>query len=111
MPDKVTPDLAATLGDAEDDQLLDVVVELADADEPGEAPTADRAAKVAHLKRTFEAHATPLEELIRSLGGEVVANAWLNRTIHARVPARAVDELARAGSVAALDKPHRLDVD
>ena len=108
MPDKVTPDLAAAVDDAKDDQLLDVVVELAGADD---APPGDRGAKIAHLRRTFEAHATPLEELIRSLGGEVVANAWLNRTIHARVPARAVDELARSGSVAALDKPRRLQPD
>ena len=107
MPDKVTPDLAAAVDEAEEHDLLDVVVELEDA-AAGDAPAADRAATIAHLKRTFEAHATPLEELIQSLGGEVVAGAWLNRTIHARVPARAVHDLARAGSVAAVDKPRGL---
>jgi hypothetical protein len=106
VPDKVTPDLAAAVDEAKDDDLLDVVVELEVT--PGEAPAADRAAKIAHLKRTFEAHATPLEELIQSLGGEVVEGAWLNRTIHARLPARAVRDLARAGSVAAVDKPRGL---
>ena len=109
MADKVTPDLAAAVDQASDDQLLDVVVEVSDADDAGAAPPGDRAAKIAHMRRTFDAHADPLAELIRSLGGEVVGNAWLNRTIHARLPARAVGELARSGSVAALDRPHRLE--
>jgi hypothetical protein len=106
VPEKVTPDLADALGGASKDQLLDVVVELAGDD--AAAPAGDRAAKVAYMKQSFQAHATPLEELIRSLGGEVLASAWLNRTIHARVPARAVPELARTSSIAALDRPHEL---
>jgi hypothetical protein len=106
VPDKVTPDLADALGEASEDQLLDVVVELAGAYDA--APAGGRAAKVAYMQQSFQTTAAPLEELIRSLGGEILGSAWLNRTIHARVPARAVQELARTGSIAALDRPHEL---
>jgi hypothetical protein len=106
--DKVTPDLAGVLDQASDDHMLDVVVELAEPeDAPADAP-ADRAGRIAQMKDSFDAQSTPLEESIASLGGEVVAKAWINRTIHARVPAKAVPELARAGSIAAVDTPHAL---
>ena len=106
--EKVTPDLAGVLDKAPDDDLLEVVVELTDPDDaPAEAP-ADRSQRIARMKESFHAQATPLEESITSLGGEVLGKAWINRTIHARVPARAVPELARAGSIAAVDTPHGL---
>lgn len=106
--DKVTPDLADVLGQAPDDHVLDVVVELVEPEDlPAEAP-ADRAAHIAQMKDSFDAQSTPLEESIASLGGEVVGKAWINRTIHARVPAKAVSELARAKSIAAMDTPHAL---
>ena len=108
VSEKVTPDLAGVLDHAPDDRLLEVVVELAEPDKAAEGPPADRAARVAQLKESFHAQATPLEESIASLGGEVLGKAWINRTIHARVPAKAVPELARAGSIAAVDTPHRL---
>ncbi len=105
-PDKVTPDLAGVLSNAGADDLLEVVVELADSD--GRDVPADRSERIAYLQTTFHARATPLEEFIASLGGEVLGDAWINQTIHARVPARAVPALARAGSIAAVDMPRRL---
>jgi hypothetical protein len=97
------------LGEAPDDDLLEVVVELSEPDDAGADAPAGRSEKIAQLKESFHAQATPLEESITSLGGEVLGKAWINRTIHARVPARAVSELARAGSIAAVDTPHRLE--
>jgi hypothetical protein len=108
VPDKVTPDLAGVLGNAPGDDLLEVVVELSEPDDAGAEVPAGRAEKIAHLQKSFHEQATPLEESITSLGGEVLGKAWINRTIHARVPARAVPELARAGSIAAVDMPHAL---
>jgi hypothetical protein len=108
VPDKVTPHLAGVLDEAPDDRLLEVVVELAEPDKTADRPAADRSERIAHLKESFHAQATPLEESITSLGGEVLGKAWINRTIHARVPAKAVPELARAGSIAAVDTPHGL---
>lgn len=109
--DKVTPALVEVLGGTAQDDLLEVVVELVEPDnESGDAP-AGRAEKIVHLKNSFHEQATPLEEWIASLGGEVLGKAWINWTIHARVPARAVTELARAGSIAAVDTPHQLEPD
>ena len=107
MPNKVTPHLAGVLDQAPDDHLLEVVVELAEPDSSVDK-AADRSERIARLKESFHAQATPLEESIASLGGEVLGKAWINRTIHARVPARAVPELARAGAIAAVDVPHGL---
>ncbi len=107
MSAKVTPELAQTLDSASEQGLVDVVVEL-EPDEAPDEPAGDRATKVAHRKRRFEEHATPVHALIESLGGEVVDKAWINRTIRARMPARAVPELAQAGAIASLDEPHRL---
>jgi hypothetical protein len=111
VPDKVTPDLAGVLDEAPDDDLLEVVVELSEPDDAGTDAPVGRSEKIAHLRESFHAQATPLEKSITSLGGEVLGKAWINRTIHARVPARAVTELARAGSIAAVDTPHRLEPD
>jgi hypothetical protein len=107
--DKVTPDLAGVLDNSPDDDLLEVVVELAEPDDAaaGKAP-AGRSERIAHMKESFHAQATPVEQSIASMGGEVLGKAWINRTIHARVPARSVPELARAGSIAAVDTPHGL---
>jgi hypothetical protein len=107
-PEKVTPDLAGVLDKSPGDHLLEVVVELKEPDEAHPEPPADRSQRIARMKESFQTQATPLEESIASLGGEVLGKAWINRTIHARVPARAVPELARAGAIAAVDTPHGL---
>jgi hypothetical protein len=108
VPDNVTPDLAGVLDKSPEDHLLEVVVELAEPDAPADKPPAGRTERIAKMKESFHEQATPLEESITSLGGEVLGKAWINRTIHARVPARAVPELARAGAIAAVDVPHGL---
>ena len=100
---KITPDLAAEVDAAESSNLLDVVVELA-GDEP--EPADMDAAKAA-----FARAAEPVSELISASGGHVLEGAWLNKTLRARVPARAVSEVAESDGVSAVDVPHRLEAD
>lgn len=100
---KITSDLAAEVDAAESSSLLDVVVELA-GDEP-------EAADLAAAKAAFARAAEPVTELISASGGLVLEGAWLNHTLRARVPARAVSEVAGADGVSAVDVPHRIEAD
>jgi hypothetical protein len=97
---KISPALESRLG-AEDDDLLDVVVEL-------ERAAPEGSPSVPKLREAFERDAAPVSGAISSLGGEVTDQAWLNRTLRAKVPASAVSALADHDAVALLDVPHRL---
>jgi hypothetical protein len=109
MPDaKITPALADTVADQRDDDLVEIVVELAAAAPP---VTGTRAARVEAMKSGFAAEAAPVEEAIRRAGGEVVSRAWLNQTMVARVPCGALDDVCRLGEVRRLDRPRRLEPD
>ena len=100
---KITPDLAAEVDAAESSNLLDVIVELAD--------DAEEAADMAAARESFARASEPVKEVISASGGEVLEGAWLNKTLRARVPARAVSEVADADGVSGIDVPHRLEAD
>lgn len=102
-PANVTPDLAAEVDAVESSSLLDVVVELdGNIEEAGDMATA---------KAAFERVAEPVTEVISGLGGQVLGGAWINHTLRARVPARAVSDVAGANGVSAVDVPHAIEPD
>lgn len=98
---KITSALGSKLGEEDDDRVLDVIVELTP--DPAEASTAPA------LREAFEKAVQPVSEAISGYGGEVVDAAWINRTVHAKLPATKVAELTGLPEVAALDVPHRLE--
>ena len=99
----ITSDLAARLDAAGSDDLLDVIVEL----EAGPDDAPDMAA----AKAAFSRAAKPVTEIVAGLGGEVVEGAWINHTLHARVPAGRVPDVAGADGVAAVDVPHAVQAE
>ena len=99
----VTRDLAAEVAAAESSNLLDVVVEL----EGAYGDDADMAA----AKAAFERAVGPVAEVIAGAGGQVLEGAWINQTLRARVPARAISELAGTDGVSAVDVPHALEAE
>jgi hypothetical protein len=102
---KITPRLASTLRDADDESLLDVIVEMSgESPEPPELPVS-RTERIAALRSDFSRRAEPVEALIRTLGGHVVDKAWLNHTLRARLPRKSVVRLEETGDVAAIDAP------
>jgi hypothetical protein len=106
---KITDDLKTKATDASDDDLLDVVVEL-----DGESSTPSTAGAmqgIAAAKEAFHRDASPVESTISAHGGEVTGHAWINRTLRARVPARALDELSKLNAVAAVDAPRTIEPD
>jgi hypothetical protein len=97
---KITEALETQL-DSAPDNVLDVIVELAP--DPGGEPTT-----APEMKESFQKAAQPVNEAISRYGGEVVDSVWLNRTLHARVPAAKVTALTGLDEVAALDAPRPL---
>ena len=97
---KITSDLAAEVDAVDDANLLDVIVEL-DGD-------LDEAPDIAAAKAAFERAAEPVSEVISGSGGEVLEGAWINHTLRARVPARAVTAIAAADGVSVVDVPHAI---
>ena len=100
---KITPDLAARLDAAESTDLLDVIVELQGG--PDEAPD------MAAAKAAFARAAEPVTKIVAGLGGEIVDGAWINNTLHARVHAGCVPDIAGAEGVAAVDVPHAIQAE
>ena len=85
------------------DELLDVVLELQQ-DAPGD-DSADA------LREQFSHTKAPVAEAISQLGGTVTDEAWINATMRARVPVRALKALADLDAVRAMDVPHRITPD
>ena len=104
---KVTSDLASKIAEADDDGLLEVVVEL-DAPET-KAARGDRRAAMEAQKQGFRAAAEPVEKRIVSAGGEITGAAWINRTLRARVPARSIAKLSEESTVTAVDVPRAIE--
>ena len=111
-PVKLTSVLATRVEEADDDEVLDIVLEL----KPAAGTVADtsagtRAEKIAARQEAFSHSSLPVETAIRQAGGEVVASAWINQTVRARVPAKGVGQLSDLEPVAVVDLPRALEPD
>jgi hypothetical protein len=105
---KVTGELVSRIETSDADGLVDVVVELAPLEEPA-VETRDRQAAIQARKDGFRVAAEPIVETIRSCGGEVTGEAWINQTLRARVPASAIALIAAEDTVAVVDVPHTIE--
>jgi hypothetical protein len=108
---KVTSDLASRIEEADDDGLVEVVVELDSPDTPSPVERGDRRAAMEAMKQGFRAAAAPVEKQIVSAGGEITGAAWINRTLRARVPARSIAKLSEESAVTAVDVPRAVEPD
>jgi hypothetical protein len=108
---KLRPDLSTRLAQAEADDVLDVVLELDPQTEPDAPAPQSRREQIALRKETFDNDVVPVEEAINESGGKVVARAWINNTVLARVPARGVEQLSELDKVAALDVPRTIEAE
>lgn len=111
MTSKLTSKLAAELEKTGSSEFLDVILELHTLRGQAEKQVSSRSEKIAALKEAFNRNVAPVEEVIRSVGGEVTGRAWINQTVRARVPAEKLRELAEHEKIAAVDVPHLLTPD
>src|SRR6185503_11946439 len=105
MGSKVTEELRTMLERFEASEILDVVIELRPENEPKTRQPQTRAEKIATLKKNFSRDLAPVEEAIRNAGGELTGQAWINRTVRARVPTDCVKQLSEHEHIAKLDVP------
>ena len=90
-------------------EMLDVVIELRPESEPKAQQPQSRAEKIAALKQTFLRDLAAVEHAVRNAGGELTGQAWINRTVRARVPTDCVQKLSEHEQVARVDVPHALE--
>lgn len=106
MSAELTPHVAALASDEDrSDDSLDVVLELQQA---GAQSTGSRAEKIAHQKANFKNVAEPVKAMVVQSGGTVEGEAWINCTIKARVPAKALKRLREIDGVLKIDVPHTI---
>lgn len=109
--DKVTEQLRKELERSDASKMLDVVIELRPENEPKTRQPQNRAEKIATLKENFIRDLAPVEQAVRDAGGELTGQAWINRTVRARVPSECLKQLSEQEQVAKLDVPHAIEQD
>ena len=101
---KCTRALAERADNAAEGEVLDVVVEL-QVRQVEPTPGATREGRIEGVRQGFERDAAAVEAAIRSAGGTVTAQAWINQTIRASVPVEALAVVAELDEVVTLDVP------
>lgn len=108
---KVSEQLQEQLEKPEPAEMLDVVIELHSDDEPQTKAVQSRSEKIAALKENFLRDVAPVEEAVKNAGGELTGQAWINRTVRARVPIDRVKTLSEQDQIAKVDVPHKIEPD
>jgi len=111
MGSKVSEQLRKALEQSEASEMLDVVIELRPENQPTTRQPQTRAEKIAALKENFNRDLAPVEQAVRNAGGELTGQAWINRTVRARVPTDCVKQLSEHEQVAKVDVPHAIEQD
>jgi hypothetical protein len=109
--DKVSAELASQLEASGEDCVIEVVVELEAPNGHPPVARADRQAAIAAMKESFREVAEPVARAIVSAGGEITGEAWINRTLRARVPASSLPRIVAEQGVAAVDVPKPLELE
>lgn len=105
-------DLAASL--SSEIEMIDVVVEL-DHKSIDNLKRLDlyksRNEQIASRKESFARTSSPVEDVISEVGGEVIAKAWLNYTLRAKLPAKGLQRISELDEVDALDSPQEIQAE
>lgn len=65
--------------------------------------------RMQQLRQSFEEQAKEMKKAIESMGGQVTGEAWLNATISAKLPPKALEAIGREENVQRIDVPHLLE--
>lgn len=101
----LSPLLAAVVDARSADEPVDIVLELQRVAPDG---SSDRAARIARTKDRFETLSSRVGAAVARTGGNVVGQAWINSTMKATVPIRALLELCQVEGVIRIDVPSKL---
>jgi hypothetical protein len=110
MP-KLSSDLRQQLAATPKGHSVEVVVEVGKKAGAAEAPSGDRAQKIAAMKQSFSVSSEPIERAIESSGGTVIDRAWINQSLKVRLPREAVEALSEREDVERVDTPRTIKPD
>lgn len=105
---KLTDGITSWLSGLDPDESLDVIIELNLEAGPESSRPLTREEQISARKEAFTKSAEEVEAVVRDVGGEVTARAWINSTLRSRVPARGVERISALDRVARLDVPHSI---
>ena len=111
MVKKLSAELQAQVQSHAESDVLEVIVELRpEQTVPGEQ-TGSRAERIEHRKQAFDSSASPVQSAIEALGGQVTGRAWINCSMRAKVPVKALESLAEVERVGMVDVPRAIEPD
>lgn len=110
---KLTDKLAEHIEKTADD-MLEIIVELDPArgdeivSQSGEMSRQDRITK---LREDFADQAAAVASAIEKAGGEILDQAWINKTLKVRVPVKNIGDITGEKEVTAVDLPETVQLE
>lgn len=104
LPGPMNAQLAALASGGMVEAIVRVVV-------PALSEKLKRERRMAEYRRTVEETLAPVAIRIRDLGGDVVAQAWINGTLRAKLPVESVGPLTDEPTVETIELPTKLEAE
>jgi hypothetical protein len=111
---KLTPKLVEQIGKTGAGDMLEIIVELDPArgrDIVSGSGKMSRQERIAKLQEDFAEQSAAVASKIAEAGGEVLGQAWINKTLKARVPAGSIDRICDDNEVTAVDLPEKIEAE
>lgn len=112
--EKLTDKLVEHIGKAAAEDMLEVILELDPTRgreiiaESGEMSRQDRIAK---LREDFTRQAASVASAIEKAGGEIIDEAWINKTLKVRLPVESIGQITDDETVTSVDLPETIELE
>jgi hypothetical protein len=109
---KLTEKLAEHIEKAAEGDMLDLIVELDPARGQEILATSQgisRAERIEKLKEDFTRQTAAVVSTIAEAGGEILDQAWVNKTLKVRIPVESIAQITEEKEVAAVDIPGTIE--
>lgn len=111
---KLSADLLQHLENSKDTEMLDIIIEVSP-DENSNSLSEDskltRQERIAVRRDSFVQQSAPIETAVQEEGGEITDRAWINQTLKARIPAKAVKKISEQQNIYNLAIPRAIEKD
>jgi hypothetical protein len=111
---KLTDKLAEHIENTAAGDMLEIIVEL-DPTRGKEilsgSEALSRQERIAKLQEDFTEQCAAVASKIADAGGEILGQAWINKTLKVRVPAGSIDQISDDDEVAVVDLPEKIEAE
>lgn len=111
---KLTPKLAEHIEKTGAGDMLEIIVELDQArgkEIISGSGDMSRQERIAKLQEDFADQSAAVTSRIAEVGGEVLGQAWINKTLKARVPVESIQRISDDDEVTAVDLPETIQAE